>query len=268
MSKLVWDQVGNRFYETGLDRGVLYLPNSIGIPWNGLTAVEEQFNNDITAPYFIDGVKYLDAQSTGDFAATLKALTYPDEFLECEGVISIANGLYADNQEPKSFNLSWRTRIGNDVDGDLGYKLHLLYNAIAVPSDNDYETVSETSSAMEFSWSLTSMPTDVVGYASTAYVVLDSRYLYSRLLPDVEAILYGDANNDATMPNLSDLIAWARDWKLISVVDNGDGTWTATGPDEFFTMLDANTFQITGIDATYLADGSYNITDTYEPQGG
>lgn len=269
MTKLLWDQVGNRFFETGVDRGVLYLPGGSVVPWNGLTAIEEDFGGDKSSPYFLDGIKYLDTQESGDFSATIKALTYPDEFLEYDGVYSIGNGIFADDQPQKQFNLSYRTLIGNDISGtDLGYKIHLVYNLYAVQNQDSFQSLNNRTSAMEFSWKVYSTPESAAGYVPTSHVVIDSTRVNPFMLEDLEAILYGTATTNPRMPSLSELVSIVINWALISITDNGDGTWTATTTrNGYITMLDATTFQITQVDATYVDVNTYNISSTDTPQG-
>lgn len=265
MTRLQWDQVSERFYEFGVDHGVLYLDNDLVVPWNGLTAVEEDFSDLINTPYFVDGVKYLDVSSHGDFTATLSAITFPDEFLDYEGVDEIGNGLFVDAQNAKPFGLAYRTKISNDS-GVEAYKLHICYNLLAVPNDKSYQTVSDQITPIAFSWKLSGIPEPAVGYRATAHVILDSRYIYTQLLPELEDTLYGSDTTEPSLPALSDLIQTVTSWSLIKITVNGDGTWTATGPDEYITMIDSTTFMITNVDATYSDADTYTIRDTYEPQ--
>jgi len=192
MTRLLWDQIGHRLYEAGIDRGVLYLEDTTGVSWNGLTSVEEDTSEETSEPIYFDGMKQLDEQAYGDFTATLKALTYPDEFLEYEGLASLGGGLYVDDQDSKLFGLSYRTLVGNDLEGtDFGYRLHLVYNLTAVPDSNSFGTVTATTDLTEFSWKLTSVPVLIEGYRPTAHVILDSRFLPSDILETIENILYG-----------------------------------------------------------------------------
>jgi hypothetical protein len=192
MTKLVWDQVGERLYETGVDRGVLYLSDGSAVPWNGLTSVNETAGDDVTTPVYFDGVKYQDVQSTGDFAATLTAFTYPDEFLEYEGVVDLGNGVFVDGQNSKVFGLSYRTMVANDVNGiDHGYKIHILYNLTATSSAVSYNTMSSVAEPIPFSWTLAGVPEDVDNFRPTAHVIFDSRVLNVGLLKAIEDLLYG-----------------------------------------------------------------------------
>lgn len=260
MAQIVWDQVGQRYFETGVDRGVLYLPDGSGVVWNGLTGVEEDLADEISSPIFIDGVKYYDYQSIPDYKATLRAFTYPDEFQQFEGIQSIGTGLFAGEQPIQTFGLSYRTRVGNDLDGvDHGYRIHLVYNLVAVPSTHSYATIDATEAASEFSWTISGVPEELEGYRPTAHVILDTRYLPPYLVESIEGTLYGDSNSDPYLPPLSELAPMILDWALITITDNGNGTWTAEGPDDLITMLESTIFQITEATATYLDADTYTI---------
>lgn len=213
MTKLTWDGVGERFYETGVDRGVFYESDGSAVPWNGLTSVQEDFGGDSTTPHYLDGIKFNDSQTTGDFVATIKAITYPDEFLEYEGISETDTGLYVDGQPHKTFGLSYRSLIGNDVFGlDLGYKIHILYSLVAIPDIPTYLTIGDRSSAAEFSWKLLGTPQLVPNYRPTAHVIADSRYFDPTSLVALENVLYGDETNDAYLPELSNLVDFAVNW--------------------------------------------------------
>jgi len=212
MTKLVWDQVGERLYETGVDRGVLYLSDGSAVPWNGLTSVNETVD-DATTPVYFDGVKYQDVQSTGDFAATLTAFTYPDEFLEYEGVVDLGNGVFVDGQNSKSFGLSYRTYIANDVNGtDHGYKIHILYNLTATPNAVNYSTLTSADNPIPFSWTLTGIPEGADGFRPTAHVIFDSRYLSPTMFAGLEDLIYGDIDTPATLPTLAELVDFVSFW--------------------------------------------------------
>lgn len=213
MTKLQWDQVGERIYETGVDHGVLYKSDGSGVPWSGLTSIQEDFGGDTTTPHYLDGIKFNDSQTTGNFIATMKALTYPDEFLEYEGVSEIDTGIYVDGQPHKTFGLSYRSLIGNDTVGlDLGYKIHILYSLLAVPEIPTYLTFGDKVSPAEFSWRLVGIPQDSVNYRSTAHAIVDSRYLNPALLQVLENILYGNESQDSTLPELSNLVEFVANW--------------------------------------------------------
>lgn len=260
MASLEWDQTGSRFYESGVDRGVLYLSDGNGVCWNGLISVTEKSSRNVDSSIYFDGVKYADVLTTGEFAASLVAYTYPDEFLEFEGILDAGNGLFIVNQQSGRFSLSYRTKIGNDVDGDsLGYKIHLLYNLTAVPSDKNYQTFP--GQPIEFEWDITSIPSKIPGFQPTAHIILDTRSMSPLLLQDLERTLYGTEFVDAQLPSISTLVSFIGEWVIIRITDNLDGTWTATGPDELITMLDATTFQIIQANAVYLDADTYMVSD-------
>jgi hypothetical protein len=262
MTTLVWDDIGTHVYEAGVDRGVLYLTNGIGVAWNGLTSITEKMSND-DEPIYFDGVKYANHIALGEFSASLKAYTYPDEFLEFEGILYSNNGLYIGNQPSKRFGLSYRTKIGNDTEGiDAGYKLHVLYNLTAIPSDRDYTTLSAAPEAIEFQWDISAIPEDVPGFRPTAHLILDSRLMSPALLSDIEDTLYGDGITDATLPPISTLVSFIGQWVIMRITDNLDGTWTADdGDGGFITMLSGTEFQIVQANAVYLNATTYNISD-------
>lgn len=178
--KLVWDQTGERFYETGIDHGVLYPYNTgtssydNGVAWNGLTSVTESPSGAESNAQYADNIKYLDLLSAEEFAATLECYTYPDEWELCDGSVSPVSGVSIRQQPRKSFGLSYRTKIGNDVDQDLGYKLHLVYGCKATPSERGYNTVNDSPEAITFSYSISTTPVNVTGYKATAIITIDS----------------------------------------------------------------------------------------------
>jgi hypothetical protein len=259
MSTLVWHKLEESTYEAGVSKGVLYKPNGSGVPWNGLISMEDGTSTELEPLYF-DGVKYDDVITVGDFSGVLRAYTYPDEFLECEGIIEDQTGFQLTAQGPSRFGLSYQTRIGDGISQDAGYKLHVLYNLTAVPAQKTYQTISDSPEAVEFEWQITAIPEEVGYYRPTAHVIFDSRRLDPFLLADVEAVLYGDEEREATLPTLQGLSAFVRKWERFVVVDNGDGTWTAgSGLEGVITMLDADRFQINTDTATYLSSDEYQM---------
>lgn len=205
MSKLVWDQTGDRLYETGVDRGVLYVQDAgiypVGVAWNGLTAVTESPSGAEATPLYADNIKYLNLMSTEEFGATIEAYTYPDEFAECDGSAALTAGVYIGQQARKTFGLSYRTLLGNDVESnDHGYKLHLIYGALAAPSEKGYATVNDSPEAITFSWELTTTPVNVTGFKPTANVTIDSTKVNPEKLAALEAILYGSESEEARLP--------------------------------------------------------------------
>lgn len=206
MSELVWDQVGERLYETGVDKGVLYPIQednkySKGFAWNGLSGVTQNPSGAEPTAVYADNTKYLNLMSAEEFAATLEAYTYPDEFAECDGSKSIAKGVTISQQKRKTFGLSYRTKIGNDVDGDEhGYKLHLVYGALAKPSSKAYKTASDTPEAITMSWELSTTPVAVTDMKPTAHLEVDSTKTDPTKLAALEKILYGSADVEPRLP--------------------------------------------------------------------
>ena len=197
MSKLVWDQTGERLYETGVKNGVLYIPtNGVynkGVAWNGLTAVTESPSGAEATALYADDIKYLSLMSTEEFGATVEAYTYPDEFAQCDGSVSLATGVMIGQQPRKTFGLSYKTTVGNDVDGnDYGYKLHLIYGALAAPSEKAYSTINDSPEAITFSWEITTTPVNVTGAKPTASLTIDSTKVDAEKLAALEKVLYGD----------------------------------------------------------------------------
>lgn len=263
MSKLNWDGPGDRLYETGVDQGVLYLPDGSAVPWNGITSVSEVYEGESTQGLYFDGEKIYDYQLNEDFAATLKVFTYPEEFNPFDGVVEIGQGLYVKDQRPERFSLSYRTKIGNDLDGDEhGYKIHLVYNLSAIPEAATYSTVSKQFSPLEFSWGLSAIPEEIPGYFPTAHAIIDTTAVNKFLLRDLEEIIYGDTFTDPRLPTIQELTDIVSNWELISIIDHGDGTWTAEGPHELIWLLDESTFQINEVDAVYTDESTYEVTTT------
>lgn len=211
MSKLVWDQSGERFYETGVKNGVLYIPTSgvysKGVAWNGLTAVTESPSGAEPTALYADDIKYLSLMSAEEFGATIEAYTYPEEFAECDGSASIAAGVSIGQQARKTFGLSYKTTVGNDVDGnEHGYKLHLIYGCLAAPSEKAYATINDSPEAITFSWEVTTTPVNVTGHKPTACITIDSTKADPTKLAALEAKLYGSETAEPSLP-LPDEIA-------------------------------------------------------------
>lgn len=212
MSKLVWDQTGQRLYETGTDRGVLYpmldtisdptKPYGPGVAWNGLTAVNEAPSGAEPTALWADNIKYLNLMSAEEFAATIEAYTYPEEFEACDGSRSVGTGVSIGQQPRKMFGFSYRTLIGNDqLSNDFGYKIHLVYGCLASPSQKNYQTVNDSPEAISFSWEVSTTPVDVTGMKPTATLVIDSTKIDSDKLTAIETILYG-GKDAADIPRL------------------------------------------------------------------
>lgn len=197
MSKLVWDKTGERLYETGVRKGVLYLKGengaySNGVAWNGLTAVTESPSGAEATPLYADDIKYLNLLSAEEFSATIEAYTYPDEFAECDGSGSLVAGVFIGQQKRKQFGLCYRTVLGNDEDGEeYGYKLHIIYGCLAAPTEKAYATINDSPEAITFSWEISTTPVEVSGFKPTASLVIDSTKVDADKLAELEEILYG-----------------------------------------------------------------------------
>lgn len=211
MAKLQWDEVGKRFYETGVDRGVLYIPNEQGkyikgVAWNGLTAVNQQPEGGEDNPQYADNIEYLNLTSAEKFKATIEAYTYPVEFEECDGTRSVASGVIIGQQTRKPFGFSYRTLIGNDTQGtDHGYKIHLIYGAKAAPTEKSYSTVNDSPEAITFSWSVSASAVPVPGFKPTAILTIDSREISEEGLAALEGALYGDNSKEPNLPLPEDI---------------------------------------------------------------
>lgn len=206
MAKLVWDQSGQRFYETGVKMGVLYVQDASGaypkgVAWNGLTAVNEAPSGAEATPLYADDIKYLNLRSAEEFGATIEAYTYPEEFEACDGSAELAPGVKIGQQARNAFGLCYRTVVGNDIAGnDFGYKLHIIYGATAAPSEKAYATINDSPEAITFSWEVSCTPVDVDGFKPTASLVIDSTKVDAEKLAALEAKLYGDESTEAMLP--------------------------------------------------------------------
>ena len=213
MSKLIWDNTGERLYETGVDRGVLYPIQegglyAKGVVWNGLTAITESPSGAEATPLYADNIKYLNLVSAEDFGCTIEAYMYPDEFAECDGSAEIATGVYAGQQARKVFGLCYRTILGNDTDSNAhGYKLHLIYGCLASPSEKSYSTVNDSPEAITFSWEVKSTPVNVSGFKPTAVLTIDSTKVEPSKLAKLEETLYGSGSTEAKLPTPDEVVA-------------------------------------------------------------
>lgn len=207
MSKLKWDETGKRFYETGVRNGVLYVMDDTGaypagVPWNGLTSVTESPSGAEPTPLYADDAKYLTLMSAEEFGASIEAYTYPDEFAACDGSASIGTGVTIGQQSRKTFGLCYRTTVGNDIEGEaFGYKLHIIYGALASPSEKAYQTINDSPEAITFSWEVSTTPVAVTGFKPTASLVIDSTKVAEAKMAALEEILYGkDATTEPVAP--------------------------------------------------------------------
>lgn len=258
MPRLVWNGSGTRYYETGIDRGVLYIGSNPGIAWAGLTSVVENPVGGEPRSFYLDGSKYLVASSSEEFEATISAYTYPDEFGACDGTVKVREGLYITQQKRIPFSFSYRTRIGNDQDGvEHGYKIHIVYNATAAPSQRTYSSIDDSAEPTDFSWDIVTRPPNI--YTPT-HVVVDSRTTDPLILELLENILYGSDTENSRLPAYDELLEIFDTIVRLTVTDNGDGTFTLVAPNTALIMLDETTFQLTWPSAIFIDEDSYNVS--------
>lgn len=260
MTMLVWDEVGQRFFETGTDRGVLYPTLNgeyqSGVAWNGLIGANGQSSGGEIKSRYFDGIKYLATAGYTDFVLDLEAYTYPEEFEPCDGIVETIAGVLLTEQFRTPFGLSYRTLLGNDVEGtEYGYLIHLVYGCLATPTTRGYRTIGSSVDPTTFRWKVETTPVDFPGVRPTAHVVLNSLRLTPDGLARIEDVLYGDDDAEPRLPLPSELVELAQ----LTIVDNGDGTWTAIGPPEAISP-GTNSFQLhwpsvsDGSDGTYTAE--------------
>ena len=265
MTRVSWNDVGQRFYEAGTDRGVLYIDGQNGVPWNGLVGVSENSSGGEPKAYYLDGYKYLNVASAEDYAATINAFTSPREFDACDGTAAIQNGLFATQQPRKTFGFSYRTLIGNDVDGlSLGYKIHIVYNALASPVQRSYKTNGDSASPLTLDWSISTLAPRLTGIRPTAHFVIDSRLTPPRLLESIEDILYGSNSTEPRLPTAEELAQLFMSLPPIAVVN-----WLTNGSFELAggtiavrRNLNLNPRMINSADNWTTASGTATITPT------
>jgi hypothetical protein len=264
MAILTWDDVGERIFQTGISRGVLFLQDGTVAVWNGLTSIEESSNGELKS-FYLDGVKFLETLTPNDFAGNLKAFTYPDEFDSVNGIATVVEGFEAYEQPPKSFNLSYQTRIGNDIDGiEHGYKIHILYNILAEPDTYGYSSSDDSGvKPIEFSWNLTGTPPKIDRFRPTVHVAIDSTKTPPDILKILEDKLYGTDLTGPSLPTFQEIEEFFGYLGALIIVDNGDGSWTAIDESNaYVSMLDDTTFFIDNADVVYLDVDTYQISST------
>lgn len=230
MSRIVWDKTGERFYETGVDRAVLYPISSAGlynkgVPWNGITGITESPSGAEPNNLYADNIKYLVLVGAEDLGLTIEAYTYPDEWEECDGSVEIAPGVIAGQQSRKVFGLSYRTKLGNDVDGqDHGYKLHLIYGGLASPSERGYQTVNDSPEPINPSWEITTTPVAIPGFKPTARLIITSTKVDPAKLKALEDILYGSDDTEPRLPLPDEVIKLLQDTVSVTTSAENAGT--------------------------------------------
>lgn len=216
MAKLVWDKSGEHFYETGVSHGVLYpmseTPGTYdkGVAWNGLSAVTESPSGAEVSAIYADNIKYLNLMSAEEFEGTIEAYTYPDEFKVCDGSADLADGIVIGQQSRRTFAFCYQTKVGNDLNPELGYKIHIIYGALAQPSERAYETVNDSPEAITFSWEISTTPVDVAGFKPTAHIEIDSTKVKADAMKNIEAKLYGDETVEPTLLLPDEILALVK----------------------------------------------------------
>lgn len=245
MSQLEWSVVGERYFETGVDRAVLYVGEAPGVAWSGVVSVVESPSGGEVKSYYLDGINYLNVASKGKFEATLSAFYSPREFDQCDGVDLVARGLYVSQQSRKPFGLSYRTKVGNDIQGvDYSYKIHIVYNALAAPAERSYNTLSAEPEVEPLSWKISTRARLIPGAAPSAHVIIDTSKAHHLAVEQIESILYGNDAEEARLPTPEEIVALFNTYPDLTFIDNGNGTFTATGPPDQVYMIDADRFEI------------------------
>ena len=279
MSRLVWDTIGERFFETGVDQCVLYpISNNaypIGYAWNGITGVSESPSGADANAIYADNIKYLNLRAAEEFGATVTAYTYPDEFAACDGSAAPVKGVNVGQQARKMFGLCYRTRLGNDTDGsDHGYKLHLVYGLTASPSERGYSTINDSPEAIEFSWEMNSTPVSVTGLKPTSVITISSEDFTEAQMSALEDILYGDANNDPRLPLPDEVISLMGSNVYEISLDKANATLSVgknlklnasvspSGTTVTWTSSDSEKASVSNGTVTAVATGTATITAT------
>lgn len=252
MTRLDWDPFV-RSYESGVDQGVLYLANGLGIAWNGLVSVKENPDVAVDATVYFDGNRNVSLQKTEDFSATIEAITYPDGFEEYDGYV---DDLLA-NQVRTTFNFAYRT-----IKGD-GYEIHLIYNALASPSTKNRESLNDSVKPLTFVWDITTVPEAILGTKPSSHLIVDTLEADPDGVQLLVDYIYGTNTTPALFPTVQEVLSMINVNSIFDVVDNGDGTWTATGSDEAIQMLDPETFQITWPLGVYIDRDSYTVNTSW-----
>lgn len=255
MTELMWDAVGSRRFESGLNRGVLYPNDAPAVVWNGLVAVDETLAA-APSPLYLDGLKFGDRQNFSDYSAKLNAFTYPDELNALTGTDTYGSGLQINGQRSRRFSLSYRTGVGTDVVGaNAGSKIHLVYNALATPSGGSYGTTDSNTSPITFEWQLDAIPVRYPGIRPTAHFVVDTTVVGVDELTELEAYLYGTSEVDAAFPTVEQLFDIFAEGPRPDPEIDEDGGWTMTGDARFFTMSEEDTaFSVRGVPGVLTGD--------------
>jgi hypothetical protein len=250
--RINWDSSGERFFEAGVDRGVLFTSGNPGVPWSGLLAVTEKPVGGASTSYYVDGLKYLNVSSNEEYAATIEAFTYPEEFYPCEGFGHANTGLFVTQQAKMSFGFCYRTMVGSDLDPNAAYKIHIVYNALANPADRANHSLKESPETTNFNWDITVLPEAMSGFKPSAHLVIDTRIAHPGAVSDIEDILYGTDSTEARLPLLDEIVSVFDTNSLFVVTDNGDG----------ITIIDSTHFSITWPSAVPISSTLYTLSSS------
>lgn len=258
---ITWDDPDKRYYQHGLDRGVLYIPTIDPVPWNGLISFDEGGEGSSEMMYR-DGVVYLGDAEPGDFVGKMTAIMYPDAFSACIGIAKATDGLYVDNQKPQRFNLSYRTLIGSGSRGDMfGYQIHLVYNCLATVGQRQRRTIGKDTAPIEFNFDVTCTPVKLAGYRPTAHYVIDTRGMSQSTIDSLEEILYGTATTPGRFPTPTELYDLMNFGDAIQYTVHTDGTYTVVASNSNLEELTATSFIVRNVNGLDNGDGTYVISD-------
>jgi hypothetical protein len=263
VTRLAWGAIGERFYETGVDRGVLFVDDNPGVAWNGIVSVDENPSGGVARPYYLDGVKYLNQPGREEFEFTIEALYSPQEFDVCDGAAAYQTGVFVMQQRRKSFNFSYRSAIGNDIEFQRhGYKIHLIYNALAKPTSNKHATEDDGLTVTALNWQCTTKPIVIPGFMRSAHIVVDSTLVPAFVLSGLEDILYGTDSTDGRMPTPTEIAELFNDTSAFTVTDNGDGSFTVDGSALAVAEGPTGTFTFSSVGVTVISPGIIELTST------
>jgi hypothetical protein len=261
MSRLTWANFGERFYELGIDRGVLYVDSDAGVAWSGLVSIAETPSGGGAKPFYVDGYKYLNIADSEEFEAKISAFYSPPEFDVCDGITEIQPGLYATQQRRKPFGLSYRTKIGNDIDGENhSYKIHLVFNALAEPTDHTYASLDDKNDAPVLAWSMTTKPVLIPGVGYASHLVINAGEATPYALNQLEEMLYGTDDDPPRLPTGPEVAAMFEDAAPLTVLDAGDNQYIISGSGLAVADIDEYTYQITGDTIVEIDADTYEIS--------
>lgn len=262
MSRIVWGNPSERYYQHGLDQGVLYIPGKDPVPWNGLTGFEEGTDSPSPTLMYRDGILYCADVDASDFGGKLSAMMFPDEFGHCLGAPKIADGLIIDNQKPQRFGFSYRTLVGSGAKGDMfGYQIHLVYNCMASIGSRTRRSIGKDTAPVEFNFDIVCTPVKLAGFRPTAHFVIDTRGMSSSIIKQLEDLLYGSAETAGTLPDPQELYNIMNFGDAMVFTVHPDGTYTVEGSSNNLIALDDYHFLMKNVNGVDLGDGTYTISD-------